>query len=80
VLVLIGIGVLILVLVTLSGIYFVRSIITPIRELNATAEKIEISPVADGQSVLIVIGDKVKKEKIDAYLQAVNADSEYVSI
>ena len=41
---------------------------------------IEISPVADGQSVLIVIGDKVKKEKIDAYLQAVNADSEYVSI
>ena len=49
-------------------------------KVNATAEKIEISPVADGQSVLIVIGDKVKKEKIDAYLQAVNADSEYVSI
>lgn len=37
---LIGVGVLIILLVTLSGMYFVRSIVGPIRELNATAEKI----------------------------------------
>lgn len=37
---LIGVGVLIVLLVTLSGMYFVRSIVKPIRELNATAEKI----------------------------------------
>ena len=40
VLTLVGVGVLIILLVTLSGMYFVRSIVRPIRELNATAEKI----------------------------------------
>lgn len=37
---LVGIGVLIVLLVTLSGMYFVRSIVKPIRALNTTAEKI----------------------------------------
>lgn len=40
VLILIGVGLLIIVLVTASGMYFVRSIVQPIRRLNATAEKI----------------------------------------
>ena len=40
VLILIGVGVLIIVLVTASGMYFVRSIVQPIRRLYATAEKI----------------------------------------
>lgn len=49
-------------------------------KVNATAEKTEISPIPDGQAVLIVIGDHVQKEKIDGYLQAWNTDDEYVSI
>lgn len=55
VLVLIGIGVLILVLVTLSGIYLCGLLSRPIRELNATAEKI-----AKGDFDV-----RVKKEKDD---------------
>ena len=48
--------------------------------VNATAEKTEISPVNDGQAVLIAIGDNLHREKIDAYLQKYNTDPEYVSI
>ena len=49
-------------------------------KVNATAEKTEISPVKDGQAVLIAIGDNLHREKIDAYLQKYNTDPEYVSI
>lgn len=49
-------------------------------KINATNEKIEISPVPDGQAVLIVIGDDIKLEIIDRYFKAVNTDPEYVSI
>lgn len=40
ILILIGVGALIIVLVTASGMYFVRSIVQPIRRLNVTAAKI----------------------------------------
>lgn len=49
-------------------------------KVNATKEKIELAPVAEGQSVLIVIGDAVCRERIDAHLLAENTDPEYVSI
>ena len=49
-------------------------------KINATAEKTEISPIPDGQAVLIVIGDNVQKEKIDGYLQSLNTDEKYISI
>lgn len=38
--ILIGVGLFIITLVTASGLYFVRSIVRPIRRLNSTAEKI----------------------------------------
>ena len=40
ILILIGVGLLIISLVAASGMYFVRSIVQPIRQLNATAERI----------------------------------------
>lgn len=49
-------------------------------KLNATQAKTEISPVNEGQAVLIVIGDNIEKELIDGVLTAVNTDPEYVSI
>ena len=49
-------------------------------KINATREKTEISPVAVGQPVLIVIGDNVSRERIDEYLKRYNSDTEYVSI
>ena len=49
-------------------------------KINATREKVEISPVSVGQPVLIVIGDNVSRERIDSYLKPLNTDSEYVSI
>lgn len=49
-------------------------------KINATVEKTEISPIPDGQAVLIVIGDNVQKEKIDGHLQPLNTDEKYISI
>jgi len=49
-------------------------------KINATREKTETAPVAEGQPVLIVIGDKVSRPRIDEYLTALNTDPEYVSI
>ena len=49
-------------------------------KINATREKTETAPVAEGQPVLIVIGDNVSRQRIDEYLTALNTDPEYVSI
>ena len=49
-------------------------------KINATPERIEMQPVADGQSVLIVIGDELSLEQIDAHLREKNQDPEYVSV
>jgi G3E family GTPase len=49
-------------------------------KINATREKTELSHVADGQPVLIVIGDNVSRQRIDEYLKPLNTDTEYVSI
>jgi G3E family GTPase len=50
------------------------------RKLNATREQTELSPVPNGQAVLIVIGDHLDLEHINAHFQAVNTDPEYVSV
>lgn len=50
------------------------------RKLNATAERTELSPVPDGQAVLIVIGDALDKARLDAHFQAENTDPDYVSV
>ena len=50
------------------------------RKINVTREKTEISPVADGQAVLIAIGDDLDLERLDAHFRAANTDPEYVSI
>ena len=42
--------------------------------------KIETAPVPDGQAVLIVIGEGVQREKIDAVLRPLNTDPAYVSV
>lgn len=65
VLTLVGVGFLILMLVTLSGVYFVRSIVRPIRELNATAEKI-----AKGDFEVRV--KKNKDDEIGALCETIN--------
>lgn len=62
---LIGIGTLILMLVTLSGVYFVRSIVRPIRELNATAQRI-----AKGDFEVRV--EKAKDDEIGALCDTIN--------
>lgn len=49
-------------------------------KLNATAEHVEIAPVAEAQAVLIVIGEQLDRTAIDKHLKAKNTDSEYVSI
>ena len=49
-------------------------------KINATREKTELSAVANGQAVLIVIGDGISRETVDRHLCAVNTDPEYVSI
>ena len=49
-------------------------------KINATREATEISPVTDGQAVLIVIGDALDREQIDLHFKAVNTDPEYVSV
>ena len=49
-------------------------------KVNATREKTETASVTEGQSVLIVIGDNISRERIDEYLKPLNTDPEYVSI
>ncbi|MBQ9695757.1 MAG: GTPase (G3E family) [Oscillospiraceae bacterium] len=49
-------------------------------KLNATREKTELAPVADGQPVLIVIGDHLSREAVDRHLTAENTDPDYVSV
>ena len=49
-------------------------------KINATREKTELSAVANGQAVLIVIGDDISRGTVDRHLCAVNTDPEYVSI
>lgn len=65
VLCLVGIGILIIALVTLSGLYFVRSIVKPIRELNTTAEKI-------AQGNFDVRVKKDKNDEIGALCESIN--------
>ena len=43
-------------------------------EINATHHGIHINPIKEGQEVLIVIGENLKKEKLDSYF-----DSKYSS-
>ena len=49
-------------------------------KINATREKIEISPVSNGQAVLIVIGDSICQEVIHNYIKSVNINPDYVFI
>ena len=49
-------------------------------KINATREKTEIGRAVNGQSVLIVIGDGIDRDRIDEVFKAVNTDPEYVSI
>ncbi len=49
-------------------------------KINITPEKSEISPVSDGQPVIITIGKNINKNTIDEYFKKYNSDSEYVSI
>lgn len=49
-------------------------------KINATADNIATETLPSGQSVLIVIGDGIDREKIDQHLKAVNSDAEYISI
>ena len=65
VLCLVGVGILIIALVTLSGLYFVRSIVKPIRALNATAEKI-------AQGNFDVRVKKDKNDEIGALCESIN--------
>ena len=38
-------------------------------ELNATARELTVKPVAAGQDVIIVIGEKLDKEKISSFFE-----------
>ena len=49
-------------------------------KINITPEKSEISPVRNGQPVIITIGKNINKSLIDDYLKKYNTDPEYVSI
>ncbi|MBQ1340807.1 MAG: GTPase (G3E family), partial [Ruminococcus sp.] len=48
--------------------------------INAANEKIEITPIDEGQSVLIVIGDNVDKRAVDGHIRPLNTDPEYVCV
>ena len=48
--------------------------------VNAEKNRITLSPAANGQAVLIVIGERLQREQIDTHLKAKNTDPEYVSI
>ncbi|MDE6005192.1 MAG: GTPase (G3E family) [Oscillospiraceae bacterium] len=49
-------------------------------KINATKEKIDISPVPDGQAVLIVMGDSIHTEYIYNYIKSVNINPDFVFI
>ena len=42
--------------------------------INLTQKKAELQTVSNGQSVLIVIGDQLNREVLDAHLKAENTD------
>ena len=48
--------------------------------INAEKNRISIAPAANGQAVLIVIGEELNREAIDTHLKAQNSDPDYVSI
>ena len=48
--------------------------------INAEKNRISIAPAANGQAVLIVIGEELNREAIDTRLKAQNSDPDYVSI
>ena len=48
--------------------------------VNAEKKRITVSPTAAGQAVLIVIGEALHREQIDAHFKAKNSDPEYVSV
>ncbi len=49
-------------------------------KINIAKDKKEITEVFEGQSVIIVIGDDINREKIDSFISEFNSNSEYVSI
>ncbi len=48
--------------------------------LNATPADVSLTPAADGQAVLIVIGDGLDLKALDDRIRTLNTDPEYVSI
>lgn len=48
--------------------------------VNAEKNRISVAPAANGQAVLIAIGEDLNREVIDRHLKAQNTDPEYVSI
>lgn len=48
--------------------------------VNAQNNRITITPAAEGQAVLIVIGESLQHDRIDAHFKARNHDSHYISI
>ena len=38
--------------------------------VNATHSKITLQPIAEGQDVLIVIGERLNKEAVESYIQS----------
>lgn len=49
-------------------------------KINAVHGKTEMTPVPNGQAVLIIIGEKINYPRIDAYLRRYNTNPDYVSI
>ena len=49
-------------------------------KVNAVHGKTELTPVPNGQAVLIIIGDKLNYSRIDAYLRKYNTNPDYISI
>ncbi|MBQ5989650.1 MAG: GTPase (G3E family) [Oscillospiraceae bacterium] len=48
--------------------------------LNATPSSVSLTPAADGQAVLIVIGDSLDLKALDERIRYLNTNPEYVSI
>ena len=49
-------------------------------KVNIPPLQTELSPVPDGQAVLIIIGEDMQPEALDRHLRAENADPEYVFV
>ena len=49
-------------------------------KINATREKTELSHVREGQSVIITIGEHLRREQIDSHILRYNTDTGFVSI